>query len=282
MTDRLDPNLNVYRPDLADRRLEGRIEAERFVDGVPRRVVAATAPIRRQPRPDAALDTEALHGEDVLVFEETAEGWVWGQLQTDGYVGWLPAAALGTPGARPGHRVAALRTLVYPAPDFKVAPTMMLSLNSRVTVHRETGRFSEIEAGYVFSNHLAPLGAFEPDWVATARRLVGTTYLWGGRTSVGLDCSGLVQLSLTAAGIPCLRDTYMQAASIGEPVEGFDLAALRYGDLMFWKGHVAIALGDGRMLHANAYHMDTVIEPLLPAVERIAADGLLVAGVRRL
>lgn len=281
MTAQLDPRLHAFRPELADRRLEGRVAAARFVDGEERRVVHAVAPIRRAPRPDSPLDSEALHGETVRVFEETPDGWAWGQLGTDGYVGWLPGPSLGPLGEPPTHRVSALRSFVFPAPDIKRPPVIALPMMALVTVHSESGQFAETESGFMVTRHLAPLGSYAPDWVAVASRFVGTPYLWGGRSGLGLDCSALVQLGLAAAGIDCPRDSDMQADRLGVAIDHRDPHALDRGDFLFWKGHVAIVAGDSTLLHANGHHMETVIEPLAEAVDRIAALGLPITGARR-
>lgn len=275
------PRLHAARPDLADARLEGKVEAERFVEGTPKRVGAASAPLRREPRPDAALDTELLHGETVLVFEETAEGWAWVQLDTDGYVGWCPSEALAAPGPEPTHRVRTLRTFVYPGPSIKLPPVMLLSMNARVAVASAEEHFARIGAGFVYARHLGPLDSVEPDWVGVAESFLGTPYLWGGRTSIGLDCSALVQMSMTAAGRPCPRDTDMQEVALGAALPLNDPTTLERGDLLFWKGHVAIARGDGTIVHANGHHMETVVEPVEGAVHRIAGAGLAVTSVKR-
>lgn len=280
MTGQLDPRVHAYRPDLADRRLEGRVTASRFVDGEDRRVVATAAPMRRAPRHDAGLETEALHGERVRIFEER-EGWAWGQLATDGYVGWLQSSTVGPSGQQPTHRVSALRTFVFPGPDIKLPPTMLLSMGALVAVHSAAGALADTDAGFIPLRHLAPLDQSVPDWVAVALRFVGTPYLWGGRTSLGLDCSALIQLALAAAGIAGPRDSDMQACGLGTAIDHADPARLTRGDLLFWNGHVAIVLDDGQLLHANGHHMETVIEPLQQAVARIAGMGLEVTGARR-
>jgi len=277
----LHPRLTPARPDLADKRLEGTVTASRFVEGAAKQVVAASAPLRREPRSDSALDTELLHGETVRVFEETAEGWAWIQLDTDGYVGWCPAEALGAVGPAPTHRVTILRTFVYPGPSIKQPPLMMLSMNARVAVASSDDHFARTDAGFIYARHLVPLETFEPDWVGVAERFVGTPYLWGGRTSIGLDCSALVQMAMTAAGLPCPRDTDMQEGALGTDLGVNDLTGLQRGDLLFWKGHVAVARGDATMVHANGHHMDTVVEPIEEAVARIAREGLSVTSVKR-
>lgn len=278
----LDPRLNAIRDDAADRSLSGQVDRPRYLDPVPRTLVAGSAPLRRQPRHDVGLDTELLHGERVHLFEETDEGWAWVQLETDSYVGWCPSEALGEPGAEPTHVVSALRTFVFPGADLKLPPIMHVSFGSRVAVLDWEGDYALTEGGYVYWRHLRPLHEFPKDWVAVAERFLGTPYYWGGRTSLGLDCSALVQLALVAGGWHCPRDSDMQENMLGQPIEERDPYAFRRGDLVFWRGHVAIALGDGWVLHANGHHMETVIEPARAAIDRIGDQGLPITSVRRL
>jgi cell wall-associated NlpC family hydrolase len=280
----LDPRLTPYRPDLAAKDLEGQVDAARFVEGTLREVIEPQAPVRRSPAPDAALDTEALMGERVTVYETTDEGWAWGQLHEDRYVGWLPAAALGAPGAAPTHRVAALRTLVFPGPDIKLPPLTALPLGARLAVVRHEARFAvRAGGGYVPAQHLAAIDDAAADFVAVAERFVGAPYLWGGKTSLGLDCSGLVQTALTACGIPCPRDSDQQEQALGAAVAAnAGHSNLRRGDLVFWKRHVAIVRDPQSLVHANGHHMAVAIEPLGEAIARIKAGGSDVTSVRRL
>ncbi|MGE0564356.1 MAG: NlpC/P60 family protein [Pseudolabrys sp.] len=276
----LDRRLNAFRPDLADARLKGQVEAGRFVEGEPYEVVRESAPLRREPRHDAALDTEALYGERVRVYEIDEEGWAWGQLEADGYVGYLPAAALARAAAPATHKVVSLRTHGFPGPDIKLPPFVALPLGSRVAVTGEAGALATTAAGlYVPLRHLAALAAGEADYVAIAERFLGTPYLWGGKTTGGIDCSGLVQIALHATGKACPRDSDLQEAALGRPAS---LDQLQRGDLVFWKGHVAIARDAKTIVHANAFHMMVAIEPAAEAVARIEASGNDVTSVKRL
>jgi cell wall-associated NlpC family hydrolase len=279
-----DPRLTPARPDLADERLRGRVQAERYSAGTTMRVAASSAPLRREPRPDAPLDTEALMGEAVTVYDED-EGWAWGQLQSDGYVGYLPSEGLRADAPEPTHRVAALRTFIYPGPNMKLPPMGFVGLGAAVAVDGGDGDYARLASGgFVFAAHLDALDAHEADFVAVAERLVGTPYLWGGKTSLGLDCSGLIQLALAAAGILAPRDTDMQQAALGEALEPRpDLAGLRRGDLIFWKGHVGVMLDGERLIHANGHHMAVGIEPLRKAVDRIQAKEFgAITAIKRL
>ena len=266
-----DQRLTPARPDLADERLRGLVEAARFVEGRACRVVVPSCPVRRAARADAALDTEALLGEPVTVYDEE-EGWAWAQLGRDGYVGYLPADALGPDGPEPTHRVATLRTFVFPGPDLKLPPLGHMPLGAGVSPVDVRGGWVRLAAsGWVWGAHLAPEAVVEADWVSVAERLLGVPYLWGGKTPIGLDCSGLVQLALARGGVSAPRDTDMQEGSLGRPVSiDGDLAR---GDLVFWRGHVGIMRDGERLLHANGHHMAVASEKLVEAVRRIENAG---------
>ena len=195
----LDPRINPFRPEIAAKYLQGQVEAARFVEGTRHQVIEPIAALRRAPSHEARLDTEALLGERVTVYETTDEGWAWGQLETDGYVGWLSANALGPPGAAPTHKVACRARWCFPAPDIKTPPLAALPMGAQLAVARQDERFAVTASGWhVPEAHLAPIKARQPDFVAVAEQFLGTPYLWGGKTSLGLDCSGLVQV--VAAG----------------------------------------------------------------------------------
>jgi cell wall-associated NlpC family hydrolase len=276
----LDPRLTPARADLAARCLEGKVAAARFVDGEVREVVEPQVPVRRAPAFDAPLDTEALMGERVTVFETSEEGWAWGQLGIDRYVGFMPASGLAPPGPAPTHRVGAVRTLVFPGPSIKLPPLATLPFGATLAIVRADERFAvTASGGHVPARHLAPVERRETDFVAVAERFLGTPYLWGGKTSLGLDCSGLVQVALAACGVACPRDSDMQEAALGAAVAG---GPPRRGDLMFWKGHVAIVRDEATLVHANGFHMAVAIEPIAAAIARIRpADGA-VTSIRRI
>jgi len=263
----LDPRLTPARADLAAAHLHGKVEAARFVEGRPAWIVAASAPLQRRPEAAAPWETEALHGEGATVYDER-DGWAWVQLERDGYVGYLESAALGAPAAAT-HRVAALRAHAYPGPSIKLPHALALSLGARVEIVGESGDFLvDGEGRHFWARHLAPVESAEPDFVGVAERFEHCPYLWGGRTSQGIDCSGLTQAALTAAGIAAPRDSD-QLQKLGAPVE----APLKRGDLVFWKGHVGVMRDGVTLLHANGYHMAVVCEPLAAAKARIAASG---------
>lgn len=265
-----DRRLTLVRDGVADRRLEGLVAADRFVDVTPMQVSAPVAGLRKAPSPDAEQEDQLLFGETFDVLFET-DAFAFGQARRDRYVGYVPIEALSAPTLPPEHRVGALRTYAFAEPDIKSAIVGLYSLNALVTVQAREGRFVKgARTGWFVEHHLAPIGRFETDYVAIAERFLGAPYQWGGRESLGLDCSALVQQALYACGRACPRDTDMQRGFFPEIAE----ADRRRGDLVFWKGHVAILLDRDTILHANAHHMAVAIEPLSEAIARIEAAGV--------
>lgn len=280
---RLDKRLNLYRDDIAAAHLRGEVDARQFVDGEDMQVKQAVVPLLRAPEANAPMETQLIFGEVFRVYEEK-DGWAYGQSAQDDYVGYVEQKALAPRLYRPTHVVAALRSFIYPKADLKTRPAQPLGLNAKVKVVSASGEYSEIErGGFIFTAHLAPVGAYVRDFVSVAEELRGTPYLWGGRDSLGLDCSGLVQACLERAGISSLRDTDMQEATLGEPLpEPINFTTLKRGDLIFWKGHVGIMLDGEYLIHANAFHMRVDVERLDIAMTRIARSAGHVTSVKRL
>jgi cell wall-associated NlpC family hydrolase len=278
-----DPRLTPARPDLAAKYLQGKVKAERFVEGEAFEIADSLAPLRERPSAEAALLTQALKGERVTVYDHNGEGFAWGQLNSDGYVGWLPDRALAKPAATPTHKVTAIRTFAFPGPSIKLPPAETLVLGALVAVIREDGPFAVTREGwYLPRQHLGHIDRFVEDFVAVAERFVGTPYLWGGKSSFGIDCSGLVQVALNEAGTGCPRDSDMQQDGLGRPLGLEEFNQLRRGDLMFWRGHVAIVRDAGTIVHANAHHMATAIENTADAIARIKAAGSEITAIKRL
>lgn len=278
----LDPRLHAHRPDLADAALEGQVDSKRFVEPRLMQVVEPVVSVHKAPRFDAMQLTQALMGETVKLFYEE-EGWAWVQLARDGYVGYVNGNALSALVMAPTHRIAVPSTFIYPEASLKSQPAVVLTLNAAVTVTAENGAFSRLSNGrFVFTSHLTPIDAFAPDFVQVAEMFRHVPYYWGGKSVQGLDCSGLVQLSLEAAGIAALRDSDMQEHTLGQKLTVNDLNALRRGDLVFWNGHVGVMTDAQTLLHANGHHMMVVAEPLKEAVDRIAARYGQITSIRRL
>ncbi|MGH6773013.1 NlpC/P60 family protein [Brucella tritici] len=271
----LDRRLNAYRPDLADERLTGRVEAARFTAGTAMQVSASVVDLRAEPRMDSGPQTQMIFGDHLRVFEEM-DGWSWVQAERDGYTGYVSSAALEQPAGTETHLVIVPRTFVYPGSDLRFPHTKALSLGSRVRIvgaaETRGTKYALLESGEaLIASHLAPIGDHAADYVAVAETLLHTPYLWGGTSGFGIDCSGLVQLCMWVAGRTVLRDSDMQQNTLGEITEpDATYSNLKRGDLVFWKGHVAICASPDMLIHASGHTMTVTLEPLQDAIKRIA------------
>jgi len=263
---KLDPRLNAYRPDLADIRLTGMVEAQNFVDGDITSIIEPRVALRSTPDFTAGFTSEALLGDRVRVFE-VKDGWAWGQMEKDSYVGYLPLETLSGVYMVPTHRVCVPATFIYPKADLKSQPATRIFLNSRLTVDEISGDWAGLAGGgFVFQSHICDKDEFALDPVAVAEQFINVPYLWGGSTQDGLDCSALVQQSYHACGLECPRDSDMMEQVIGETGHN----SRQRGDLVFWDGHIGIMLDEQAMIHANGHHMAVAIENFAEVEARIS------------
>ncbi|CAN7527433.1 NlpC/P60 family protein [Rhizobium rhizogenes] len=280
----LDRRLNAYRPDLAEASLQGKVEAERFVEGSKAQVVVPVVALRPQPDLARGIDTELLLGEDVTVFERK-DGWAWVKAVSDGYVGYLPEGAIKEGLSASTHIVVTQRTFLYPVPELRKPYTDVLSMGSRVrvagTAEARGNHYVVLEDGTaIFAKHVQPIGYNDGgDYVEIAAKFMETPYLWGGRSGLGVDCSSLIQLALLMTGRAAPRDSDMQAAGLGEPITREEL---RRGDFVFWKGHAAVMEDPETIIHANGHTMTVARENFAAAVERIGWLYEQPTGYRRL
>ena len=250
---------------VADRKLQGQVQAERYVDPQPLAVSVPVADILG--RPGGARDRQLLSGETFMVLEDR-DGYAFGYGARDGYVGYIASDGLEPVGPEKTHFVSARSTHVYPEPDFKSPEIVALPFGARIAVIGETASFYQTTLGYIPRPHLTPVGFRYADPTEVARLFLGVPYLWGGNSVWGIDCSGLVQVALMACGIDCPGDSDLQE-------QHFAAAAsqIRPSRLYFWKGHVALAVDDEMLIHANAFHMSVTLENTTDAIRRITDQG---------
>lgn len=274
----LDPRLHPYRHDLAAAHLKGLVPSSAFVAGKRLCVGKGLLPMRKSPSDAAEQVNELRYGDGFTVYEEK-HGWAWGQAARDDYVGYVRMDGLCVNDAAPTHRIKTASSFIFPEPSIKAPPKDCLTYITSVAVTGQgDGSFAALTGGgFVHKAHLLPIAeTLERDFVFAAGRFLGAPYLWGGISPLGCDCSGLVQAALQAAGIKAPRDSDMQAEQLGTALSGGDTHYNR-GDLVFFKGHVGIMVDTENLLHANAFHGRTVVEPLADVVAR----GSAITVVRR-
>lgn len=272
----MDRRLTPATPRIAHSSMKGRIEVPVFTDGTPMRVAQPVADLLRAAH--GARERQLLLGEAFTVIDRN-EGHAFGFAGKDGYCGWLPDTAL-TRGPQPTHWVATPGTHLYPEPRVQAPEICALSLGAQVAITADHGKWLETTQGFIPAAHLRPLGDWRTDPVSVAESLLGTPYLWGGNTRSGIDCSGLVQLSYWACGITIPGDSDLQEGA-GHAV--LPDTTLQRGDLIFWKGHVALIVDAERLIHANGHTMSVAYEPVQACIDRIMAqEGRPVTHRRRL
>lgn len=285
MTEMLDHRSFAYRPDLADIRLKQQIIADRYTEGTPGEVLLPIAHLHQKPDPSSGIDTQALFGEALTVFDRS-DGWAWVQLATDGYVGYMREDAIREGVGDPTHVVSVPRSFVYPGSDLRFPPRHTLSMGSRVKVtgaaETRATSYALLEDGSaIIAAHLRPVDEnAADDAVSIAAKFLQTPYLWGGRSGFGIDCSGLVQIALAMTGKPAPRDSDQQAAQLGIAIDP-ERDGLQRGDLVFWKGHVGFLEDAQTLLHAYGGTMYVTREPLQEAIDRIGKSSGLPTAYRR-
>lgn len=275
-----DPRMTPARADLAAAHLKGKVNAPRYAEGQKLTVSAPILDVTGAPERSSGLTSQLLMGEVFTAYEQSAEtGLAWGQAERDGYVGYVSLAGLDGDVPAADAQVIVRSTHIYPEPNIKTRPLESLPFLARVSRKQEENGFFEIEGGgYCAKTHLSNIGPVGPDFVSFAEGFQGTPYLWGGRSGDGIDCSGLIQLSLAATGRDAPRDSDMQETQLGEIAN----QPFERGDLVFWKGHVGVMQSAELLLHANSYFMQVTSEPLKGAKERIALTDGPITAIKRL
>lgn len=268
-----DVRLQPMRDDTASNLLKSKVEAKSFVEGTLHHVVVAVCVLRREPEEETGADTQLLYGENFTVFGERGD-WCWGQASHDDYVGWVKKAHLKEGSAEATHHIMSRGTFLYSQADLKSRPQMKIPMAAQVKVVGEEEirgtKYLKTTKGWIIARHARHLGEYASDYVKVGESIMGLAYLWAGRSTFGIDCSGFVQLSMQMAGIAVLRDTDMQEQTIGEEISlKDDLSDLQRGDLVFWPGHVGMMRDEKNLLHANGHTMTVFSEPLKEAVARI-------------
>jgi cell wall-associated NlpC family hydrolase len=258
-----DRRLTPFSGRVALETLRGAVDAVEFTPGSP---AAISLPlVDLLARPKGARDRQLLRGDAVTVIDRR-DGHAFVQAAKDGYCGWVVEPALG-PAITPSHWVAARASHLYSGPKVQAPESTALPFGVHLAVLGIDGSFARLADGFVPLVHLRSVTDRPTDPVAVAEGFLAAPYLWGGNSAAGLDCSGLVQAAFLACGLPCPGDSDLQQ-TIGQDLAPD--APLRRGDLLFWKGHVALVVDGQRLIHANGHSMTVAYEGIQAAISRIA------------
>ena len=266
---RFDRRITAIRKDIASDYFKGLIKRKKFVEGVKHTVISNYSPLHSSK--SSTISSQLLFGEQVYVFDQS-NGWSWVQGMRDGYVGYTPSKNLKKQRIKSSHKVSSLRTFVYSSSNIKSDVITYLSLNSLVLISDRRNNFVKIKnLGWCFKNDFEKISKSNFNIVELSKKYLGTPYLWGGRDSMGIDCSGLVLNIMQMNCINFPRDTDLQESFVTKSIKYEK--NLRAGDLVFWKGHVAMMVDKKNIIHANAFHMITNIEPLQTVKKRILKEN---------
>jgi len=235
-------------------------------------VIKPSIPMRSKPKETSSLETECLFGETVNILDEYLN-WYYCKLLTDNYCGWVQKKYLGET-IKSSHRVVSNRSYLFKDNDIKSGCINYLPLGSQIYVNDYDDFWAKVYLGnntnqkfaYIPRKHLVKKEDKIDDWVITAEKLIGTPYVWGGRDSMGLDCSALLQLSYQTYGENIPRNSSDQSLLNKETIKKNEI--LKRGFTIFWKGHVGIMVDETYCIHANAFHMEVSKEPLVNILER--------------
>ena len=236
-------------------------------------IIKSSTFMKLEPFVNSPLETECLFGETVEVLDEDLD-WVYCKLITDNYHGWVKKNNIAK-FKKATHRVFNIRTFIYNDADLKSNIALYLPMGANLVVEKIYSEWAKIiylvderiKVGYVPAQHIVELQHKVSDWVAIAQSLEGTPYNWGGRDTIGLDCSALLQLTYQTYGQAIGRNTSDQV-KLDKPIID-NISDLKRGCVIFWKGHVGIMINKVNCIHANAFHMKTVTEPLIDIICRM-------------
>ena len=232
--------------------------------------------IYKKPSTKSEVVTQMLYGESFSIFKK-ANRWLKVKIKEDGYKGYVQNKNF-SKFLKPSHKISVLKAKIYKLPNKKKKINIM-PYGSKIKVLGGENNFLEFSKGWIHKNDIKPISYVEKNPFKKISIFKSIKYKWGGKSFKGIDCSALIQVFLNFNNKFCPRDAKDQVKYFKKNVK---LKNIKKNDIIYWKGHVALAISNKKLIHAYGPMKKTVIMGIDQSIKRIEKTAKLkVIGIKR-
>ena len=234
-------------------------------------VKSSIANIYKKNSKNSGIVTQILLGEDFKSQNKIGKFYK-GYKAYDKYKGFIEAKDLHLDKNKKTHKIISKECNVYKKPNNKYKLNKKIFFNTRISILNDKNNFIQTKNGWILKKNIKPINFRKKHFLDNIKLYLNTKYLWGGNSPKGLDCSALVQELLKFNNIYCPRDSKDQKKFFRKEIS---IKNIRKGDLLFWKGHVAIALSNKKLVHAFGARKKVVIMGIKETIKKIYSKSKL-------